>query len=241
VQKLIILTVSLAVIIAMLIAVGCDKEKIVESTEYVHDIEYVTLPPDTVFTTDTVYVGDSVAIHTTDTVMVYDTVIQVNHVYDTIVQVNHVYDTMLVYDTVTTVQHHYDTTVVVDTILTVQCDPNEYFAVAALHYHCDPLVFDFVYQEFGENDGWVYYLSTFQLDLTKTSDEIYDIYGYIDYWTTDFSGYYPLEFYWRMVHTGGDPADPRNWQITDPPVASSEHQPGFRMSTEAAPFDRTLR
>jgi len=215
----------LVVLFLVLLAAGCQKEKIVESTEYVHDIEYVQLPPDTVIHTDTVYRNDSVTVHTVDTVRIIDTIIQINHVYDTVVQVNHVYDTV----------------VVTDTVLTVRCDPSEPLAIAALQYHCDPLVIEFINQEFGYTDGWVLYLSAFQVELTRQSSDVYDVYGYIDYWTPDWSGYYPLEFYWRMVYTGGDPADPDNWDLTEPPTgAPAGHQPGIRIPEETSQAYRSL-
>ena len=40
--------ITALIILAMILALpGCEKEKIVESTEYIHDIEYVELPADT--------------------------------------------------------------------------------------------------------------------------------------------------------------------------------------------------
>jgi hypothetical protein len=222
----IFITGSLLLVTSMfLIMGGCEKEKIVESTEYVHDIEYVELPPDTVIKIDTVFISDSVTIHTTDTIFLFDTVVQVNYVYDTV----------LIHDTVTIVQHHYDTTVVTDTVLISQCDPNEYLAIAAMQYYTDPLVIEFIYQEFGYNDGWIFYLSSFQLDLTRQSSDIYDMYGYIDYWTPDWSAFYPLEFYWRMTYSDGDPADPRNWQISEPPGSAPGHQRGLKLIDNPAP------
>jgi hypothetical protein len=205
--RIFIAGIVLSVIVAFLIMGGCEKEKIVESTEYVHDIEYVQLPPDTVVKIDTVFISDSVTVHTTDTLFLYDTV----------------------------VQHDYDTTFVTDTVLVSQCDPNEYLAVAALHYYSDPLVLDYIDQQFGYNDGWIFYLSSFQLDLTRQSSDVYDIYGYIDYWTPDWSGFYPLEFYWRLTYTDGDPADPRNWELNEPPTAAPGYQPGLKLIQDSTP------
>ena len=71
--------------------------------------------------------------------------------------------------------------------------------------------------------------STFQLDLTKTSSDIYDIYGFIDYWTPDWSGFYALEFYWRMTYKGGDPADPLNWELSEPATSPGNLQPGLKV------------
>jgi hypothetical protein len=197
----------LLLILGGILAVGgCDKEKIVESTEYIHNTEYIELPPDTVFQVDTIFINDSTTIHTTDTVFQIDTVVQVNNVYDTV------------------------TITVTDTVLMNQCEPNEHLAFAALQHYSDPLVFEFIYNEFAIEGGWVFYLSEYQLDMTKQSTSVYDIYGYIDYWMTDWSGYYPLEFLWRMTYTGGDPADANNWQMSDPPGAAPGHQPGIRMT-----------
>ena len=209
--RILIVGISLLVFSVFMAVTGCDKERIVESTEYIHDIKYVELPPDTVLKIDTVYSSDSVII------------------YDTGVQTNYVYDTVFVHDTVTTVQHHYDTTIVTDTVLVNHSTPNEYLAIAALQYYSDPLVFNLVYSEFGLTGGWVFYLSAFQLDVTQQSSDIYDIYGYIDYWTTDWFGYYSLEFYWRLTYSSGDPADPSNWQMSEPPGFAPGFQPGVNL------------
>lgn len=230
-KRTVVIVASLTVVALILLVAACEKEKIVESTEYVHDVEYVELPPDTVYRADTIFSQDSITVHTTDTVRLFDTVVQVNNVYDTV----------LVHDTVVTVQHHYDTTVVTDTVLTIQCDPNEYLAVAALQYYCDPLVIDIVNQEFGLSDGWIFYLSTFQIDLTQQSSGVYDIYGYIDYWTPDWEGFYPLEYYWRLTYTGGDPANPNNWQMSDPAAAPTGHQPGVRFVADGRQVLKSLR
>ncbi len=193
----------LLLVAALLGAAGCDKQKIVES--YIHDTQYVEQPPDTVFMVDTVFTNDSVLINHTDTVLVHDTVVQVSYIHDTV------------------------TVTVTDTVMTAQCTPNEHLAFAALQYYCDPLVIDLVNSEFGLTDGWIFYLSAFQIELTQQSANIYDIYGYIDYWTTDWSGYYPIEYFWRMTYTGGDPADPENWQLDDPPASAPDHSPGVKV------------
>lgn len=223
---------------------GCDKEKIVESTEYIHDIEYRQLPPETIFQFDTLIIRDSNivsppdTIYQIDTLRIMDTFI-VNttdtiRVYDTIVQ------TRYIHDTVTVVQHHHDTVVTIDTVRITQFSPNEYLAIAALQYYSDPLVFEFIYDEFGYDDGWVFYLSTFQLDVTARSSGVYDIYGYIDYWTPDWTGYYPLEFYWRMIYKGGDPANPANWEMGEPVSASFTSRPGMHPANDARQSLRTL-
>jgi hypothetical protein len=236
-RKLLALS-TMTILLLVLLAAGCDKEKIVESTEYVHDVEYIQLPPDTIFHTDTVVVNDSIPVHDVDTVVIRDTVVQVNHVHDTVV----VYNTVTVHDTVVTVQHHYDTTVVIDTVVTQQCTPNQNLAYTALENHCNELVIQFINQEFGYTDGWVFYLSAYQCEVTRRSANVYDIYGYIDYWTPDWSGYYPLEFYWRMTFTGGDPADPDNWQISEPPVgAPTDHAPGVRVVPNQSTIQSEMR
>ncbi|MBN1211939.1 MAG: hypothetical protein JXA92_05120 [candidate division Zixibacteria bacterium] len=247
--------ILLLVLVLFLAFSGCEKEKIVESTEYIHDIEYLELPPETVRTFDTLVIHDSTVVNAIDTILVWDTIIQTNYVFDTIIQTNYIYDTVIqtnyvydtvyqtnyIHDTVTVIQNHYDTVEVVDTVMLAQCTPNEYLAVAALQYYCDPLVFEFIYDEFGIEDGWVYYLSTFQIALMKQSDGIYDIYGYIDYWMADWSGYYPLEYYWRLVHTGGDPADPSNWQLAEPPAAAGPFDPGLKLSDQTRESSPALR
>ncbi len=202
-------------LMAALLLLSCDKERIMESSEKVHDTEYIQLPPDTIMITDTVFVNDSVTVQTTDTVTIHTT--------DTVYQTNYVHDTVV------TVQNHYDTVQVVDTVTLTQCDPNGFLAVSALQYYTDPMVIDFINQEFGYNDGWVFYLSTFQLDATQQSSTTYDLYGYIDYWTPDWSAYYPLEFYYRLTYTSGDPANPDNWQISEPPASAQNHTPGFKL------------
>jgi len=235
----------LLVMVLFLAFSGCEKERIVESTEYIHDIEYLELPPETVYNVDTLVINDSTIVNSTDTVLVYDTVIQTNYVYDTIIQTNYVYDTVVqtnyIHDTVTVIQNHYDTVEVIDTVTLAQCTPNEYLAIAALQYYSDPLVLEFINQEFGINEGWIYYLSTYQLALTKQSDEVYDIYGYIDFWMSDWSGYYPLEYYWRLIHTGGDPADPSNWEMAEPPAAAGPFNPGLKLSNETRESSPALR
>lgn len=231
-----ITTLSITALVLMVLS-GCEREKIVENTEIVRDIEYVKLPPDTIRMIDTVTIGDSVMIIETDTVWQFDTVVVTNDVHDTVM----IHDTTIVYDTVTTIQHHYDTTVMVDTVLVSQCEPNEYLAMSALEYYSNPQVFDYIYQEFGFEGGWAFYLSDFQVDLTIQSDDVYDIYGMIDYWTPDWSSYCPFEYFWRMTYLGGDPADPRNWQMTEPPTPVAGHQPGIRVNRESTAVESMSR
>jgi len=219
-----ILIFSTLILMVFLFVNSCEKERIVESTEYIQNTEYIQLPPDTVIYIDSIFINDSVIVNNSDTVMVY--------VHDTVFQTNNNYDTVIIHDTVTTVTHHYDTINTVDTVLTIQNNPNEYLAITALEYYNDPLVLEFTNQEFGLNDGWILYLSAFQLDLTSQSSDVYDIYGYIDYWAPDWSGYYQFEFYWRVTFTGGDPTNVSNWQMTEPPTGASLHTPGIKSSGE---------
>ena len=223
-------------LILLALMISCSKEKIVENTEYVHDIEYVQLPPDTIIHFDTLTVNDSVTVNHLDTLIVLDTIVQVNQVHDTVI-VNH---TVTVHDTVVTVQHHYDTSFVVDTVTVQQCNPNQYLAYTAMQIGADQQVIQFINQQFGYTDGWVLYLSSEQVELTRQSANVYDIYGYIDYWTPDWSGYYPLEFFWRMTFTDGDPADPSKWQMSDPPATSPSRQPGVRIAPSPSSTQRQL-
>ena len=210
---------------------GCDKEKIVESTEYVHDIEYVQLPADTVYCVDTVLNADSVAVQNTDTVTVTDTVVQVDYVYDTVTN----------YDTVEVTIDHYDTVIVTDTVELVRCNPNAHFAMAALEYYCDQVVLEAINQEYGISDGWIFYLSEFQAYLAQQSTDVYDICGYIDYWTPDWSGFAAFEYSWRMTFTGGDPADVNNWQMSTPPATMATFEPGIKRSPDDSASRRSLR
>lgn len=196
----------LAVIILFIFMVsGCDKERIVESTEYIKEIEYVDSPPDTIFKVDTVYKSE------TDTVINYDTVFQINNIYDTVVQVN----------------NYYDTVFAVDTILSVSYDPNKFLAFSALEYYSNFLVLDIVQAELWLTGGWIFYLTSYQADIVVVSNGVYDMYGLVDYWAEDWSGYYPLEFNWRMTYKSGDPADPKNWDIAEPPAPVSGKAPGI--------------
>lgn len=232
---------------------GCDKERIVESTEYVQEIEYIYLPPDTIVQTDTVFNSDTSVVYFIDTAFVFDTVIQVYnnydtvsvYVYDTVSTVQNHYDTTYIIDTVSTVYNHYDTTYLIDTVLqvinnydtvtiidTVQTTSNaanEHTALGALEYYSDPIVIEAINAEFGYTDGWILYLSTYQVALDNPTANVFDVYGYIDYWAPDWSGYYTFEYLWRLTYTGGDPAVPTNWQMTEPPTAVSGHQPGLNV------------
>ncbi len=248
IKRTLLATALLLTLAIVIMTAGCNKEKIVEDTQYVHDIEYVTLPPDTIIHFDTVRVKDSVTLHDTDTIIVRDTVIQNHTVHDTVV-VNHtVYDTVVVnhtvtvHDTVTTVQHHYDTVQLVDTVVTLQCNPNEQLAFSSMETYVNALVIDFINQQFGYTDGWVFYVTQAQSNVVRQSDNVYDLYGYIDYWTPDWSGYYPLEFGYRMTFSGGDPSVANNWQITEAPATGSPRQPsGIRVVPNASTTQRNMK
>lgn len=196
----------------ILLTAGCEKEKIVTSTEYIEKVEYVESPPDTVIVVDTLTVGDTVIVHVSDTVIQYDTIVQT------------------VYDTTIVIEQHYDTITITDTITTSQGLPNEHLAFAAMQYYSTPLVISFVNLEFGTVGGWVFYLSEFQTDLSSQSSGVYDIYGYINYWTANLSAYYPLTFWWRLSYTGGDPSNLQNWQMLEPPPTASGRPPGLSVS-----------
>ncbi len=190
-------------------AAGCDKERTVTSTEIVHDTKYIELPPDTVYMVDTVSGVDTLIVHDVDTVHRTDTV-----------RVN-----VVVHDTVTKTVNHYDTVTVTSFV------PTATTAVAAMQAQTDPQVLQFAYDNFGLSDGWVFYLTQQQMEITQSSAKVWDIYAYIDYWSPDWSGYYPLEVYWRMTYKSGDPTDPNNWTMSDPPAASSGHPSGVSSST----------
>ena len=193
----------------LLLFSGCDKEKIVESTEYVKEIEYVDSPPDTIFTIDTFFVTDSVS--TVDSVLIYTV------------------DTFNIYDTIN----------IIDTVNTIQYSPNKFLAFSALEYYNNPKVLNIVYTELGLSDGWIFYLTSFQSDISVVSSDVYDIYGFIDYWAPDWSGYYPLEYYWRMTYTGGDPGDPNNWTMNEPPNTVAGFSPGVRIIDKGTVTNRS--
>ncbi|PWB75551.1 hypothetical protein C3F09_01945 [candidate division GN15 bacterium] len=204
-------------IILTLSAAGCNKERVVESTEYVHDIQYIQSPPDTIIVRDTVFHSDSVVVNTRDTIRITDTLRIVSVIHDTIRVINTVYDTVRV------------TSVVHDTVLKTQCTPSQQLAVDAMISQSDPLILDFLLQQVGENDGWVFHLSPSQMDITQVSSTVWDIYSLVDYWSSDFSGYYQIEMLWRLTYTGGDASNPNNWTMTDAP-ASPRYRPGINPS-----------
>jgi hypothetical protein len=210
---------------------GCDKEKIVESKEYVHDIQYVNLPPDTIVRLDTIVKVDSVAIGSKDTVRLVDTLRINTVIHDTIRTTSVVHDTVrvnvYVHDTVITIRNHYDTVVVTDTVVKTQCTPNTSLAVAAMESQTDPLVLDFINQQIGQNQGWILYLTASQMDIKQVSSSVWDIYAYVDYYASDWSGDYPLEVYWRLTYLGGDPANPNNWKMSDPPAYTGSRRAGI--------------
>ena len=201
------------VMLLVVAAVGCDKEKIVTTTETITEIEYITTPPDTVTVThtDTVFQNggtDTVTITITET----DTVFQTNTIYVT--------------DTVTVT----NTVYVTDTVETTSNTPNEFYAYTAMQYHSDPEVLAFINAEFGIADGWVLYLSTYQSLVENPGAGIYDFWGFIDYWTPDYTGYYPIEYGWRITYNGGDPSNPNNWTLSEPPASGVSSNQGLKIS-----------
>jgi hypothetical protein len=214
-RKLFIMALLFCTALVILIG-GCDKEKIVESTEYIRETEYVEVPGDTIFQVDTVYSTEPVTVYVTDTVTVTDTIVEETFLYDTVAQI----------------EEHYDTTIVTDTVLETQYIPNEHQAMGALQYYSNPMVMELVGQELGLTDGWIFYLTTDQQDLVQQSTGVYDVYGLIDFWTVDWNGFYPIEYYWRLTYTGGDPGNPANWQMTDPPAVT-----GLEPGVNIAPAD----
>lgn len=215
-------------LLSMLIFYGCDKEKIVTTTETVSETEYITLPPDTVIVRDTVNQTNTVY----DTVIIVDTVNQSSTTTDTVVITQNNYDTVTVVNTVTVTDTVTTTVTVTDTVTQIDLSPNPYYAYSALQYQTNPGVLQFINTEFGLSDGWIFYLTSFQNDIVDQTNGVYDFYGFIDYWTPDWSSYYPLEYYWRVTYTGGDPSNPENWALTDPPAAVSGNQGGIKLKTD---------
>ncbi len=246
VRKPLIIFAFLFLLLGLIIS-GCDKERIVESTEYIHDIEYVQIPADTVFKIDTVFKLDTTTSTTTifDTVIIQDsstvtdtiflndtTVVTITDsiiVFDTITQTINNYDTVIISDTINTIEYIHDTISITDTVQVNQNTPNEFLAFTALQYYSDPIVIEQTTFDYGITNGYIFYLSAYRHSMTKQSSSVYDIYGYIDFWTTNWSDFYAYEYYWRMTYTGGDPADPLNWQISDPPALSSSNTPGLHV------------
>jgi len=200
-MRIIATTILMILILSLLLLSGCEKEKIVNTTETIREIEYVDVPGGTVVRVDTVFVNGQGA----DTVTVYDTTFQTTT----------------------------DTVFVTDTVGSSSCSPVEQFAFAAMQYQTDPQVIEMVNAEFGLTEGWIYYLSEFQSDITVVSAGTFEIYGYIDFWTTDWSGYFPIEYLWRMTYTSGDPADPNSWQMSEPAGPVSGHPPGLHLVKDA--------
>ena len=172
---------------------ACEKERIVESTEYVERIEYVQLPGDTVYQTDTIFNGDTI------------------------------------------VQTVYDTIVIFDSTQATQCGPNVHLAMAAMQFYTDQFVLKLIKLQFGINGGWVLYTSNFQTDITELSPDSYVLAGDIDYWTLAWDQFYPLEFAWKLTHTGGDAADPLNWRIDEPSATGAPYHPGLRLKNSDDP------
>jgi hypothetical protein len=217
------------IFIVLVAILGCNKERIIESTEYIHDIQYVESPPDTVFHLDTLIVIDTVGTDGRDTVLLLDTVFQVSQVHDT------VKITVTVHDTVFRTQYIYDTVFDVDTVVRTTYKASTATAIEAMQAQTDPLVLDYIYENYGYETGWIFYLASSQMEVAQSSTTVWDIYGYLEYYTEDWSEYMALEFYWRMTYLGGDPSLSSSWQISEPPSAASIHQPGINKLTKAAP------
>jgi len=250
---------ALAVILLPLFLFGCDKERIVESTEYIEKVEYIELPPDTIFVRDTLIDYDSVLVYSTDTVTVRDTIRTTIH--DTVLQYVTIFDTTIAFDTVIVIQQFTDTVTIgstdtvfinhsdtvritntiIDTVLVAQNTANQGLAFSALTYQSNTIVIDFINTEYGITEGYIFYLNEFQSDITQVSSNVYDIYGLIDFWTTDFTGFEALEYYWRLTFAGGDPSDPTRWQMTDPPGQSAGRQPGIHVVNKSATPERIAR
>lgn len=231
-RSLFITLIALALVV-LAVAAGCDKEKIVESVEYVHETQYVEVPPDTItiVETDTVYSNTSV----TDTLYVTDTVYQVNQETDTVIQYE--YDTTVVYEYDTIINLVYE----VDTVTITENSPDANNGLAALEYYVDQAVIDAVYSEYGYDDGWIFYLSTWQSSVVQNTTNSWDIYGYLDYWTPEWDGYLAFEYYYRVTYTGGDIGAPASWQVSEPPSAApSGCPPGVRISPKASESQRSL-
>lgn len=216
-KNFLVLATGLLVLVTVILSAGCDKERIVTSTEVVHDTKYIELPPDTVFVVDTVSGVDTMFVHTVDTVRRIDT-LRIN---------------VIVHDTVTKTVNQYDTIRLVDTVTVTQFQPSATTAVAAMQAQTDPQVLQFAKDSLGLTGGWVFYLTPAQMQVIQVSAKVWDIYAYVDYWAPDWSGYYPLEVYWRMTYKSSDPTAPNNWTMTDPPAAVSGRPNGVSASAKA--------
>ncbi|MFH1373889.1 MAG: hypothetical protein ABII79_08850 [bacterium] len=212
----------------ILLAFGCDKERVVTTTEYVHDIEYVEGALDTILLIDTLMQVDTIWGSDSTIVYVHDTVIRI----DTTVVTEYVHDTVTVIDTVTIYQQVHDTVTIVDTVVSQESEAYVHFAYVALEVQLDPQVINLIYTEYGYTDGWITYLSLAMTYVDNPSYGVYDMYGYIDYWTPDWSGYALFEYYWRVTYQGGDPADPANWSLSEPPAGTAPWPGGLRPATD---------
>ncbi len=238
-KKFILALAILTILVFLALMPGCDKQKTITSTEYIKEIEYIEKPADTVlifdtlFTIDTLFQYDTTYIgEGTDTIIVLDTVF--NSTTDTLIITENIYDTVMVIDTVTVAINHYDTVTVnsVDTVTLSQCEPFVQFAFAALQYYGNAEILDFINSEFGYNDGWIYFLSISQSDLQSPSYGVYEIYGYANYWTVEFDAYYPLEYFWKVTYLDGDPSDPDNWELSEPPARTSGKTGGVKLTID---------
>lgn len=250
--------IALPILLLLTLAMfGCDKERIVESTEYIKDVQYIEQPPDTILMVDTIYTHDS------STTVIHDTVYQVTNHYDTVysntvdtvVTVQSVFDTIYVSQTDTVIVNIATTDTVIvtvtdtitvintvtDTVTINQNNASSSLAFGALTYYSNTIVLDFINTEYGITEGFIFYLNEFQSDVTQSGVNQWDIYGLIDFWTTDFTGFEALEFYWRLTYTGGDPSDPNSWTITDPPGGFAGVQPGIHAVEKSVTVERMIR
>lgn len=241
-RRAILIGLILLLSLAAFLVASCTREKTLQSTEYVHDIKYVDSPPDTIIRWDTILRADTVKVASKDTVRIVDTVHTTNVVYDTIRVTQLVHDTVrvtvTVHDTVVTVKTHYDTVTVIDTVLKTQTTPNATLAISAMEYQTDPLVYSYVAQNVGDTGGWVFYLSPAQMAVTTVSSGTYDILSYVDYYAADFSGDFPMYVKWRMTYQSGDPTNPNNWQMSNPPGAVS---PGLTTASKGSAAHLIIR
>lgn len=151
-----------------------------------------------------------------DTVFVHDTVFSNNGNPTT------VYDTTFVHDTVV------QTVTQVDTVTIQSSGPTVYTAFTAMQAYTDAQVIADVNATVGYTDGWVLYLSAYQSYIDNPSTNVWDLAGYIDYWSPDFSDFYAYEYGWRVSYVSGDPGDPNNWQFSDIPAGAPNGANGLK-------------
>jgi hypothetical protein len=207
-KRLVLLGSVLVTFSLLLIASGCNKEKIVENTEYVHDTEYVQLPPDTVTLYDTIRIIDTTTSSDVDTIIVIDTVIKVTTVHDTVV-VNHViYDTVrtTVHDTVTTIHH--------DTVTVTSYRAGKGTAFVALQAYLDANYFSGDYVEYLSLASMAAYNSanSTTFGVTASGTNSWDVYGML--YSNAEETYY--EFEMLVTYNGsGNPDNLSSWTVDE--------------------------